>query len=55
VAATLLSCAFAWGGLVIPSLKPLSDYGWFVGFGVAFAVYAVLMRAVMPNPVARPT
>jgi nucleobase:cation symporter-1, NCS1 family len=44
VTATLLGCAFAWGGLVVPALKPLSDYGWFVGFGVAFAVYAVLMR-----------
>ena len=52
VAATLLGCAFAWGGLVIPALKPLSDYGWFVGFGVAFAVYVVLMRGT-PNALAR--
>ena len=44
VAATLLGCAFAWGGLVIPALKPLYDYAWFVGFGVAFVVYVVLMR-----------
>ena len=42
VAATLLGCALAWGGLVIPALKPLYDYAWFVGFGVAFAVYVVL-------------
>jgi len=54
VVATLLGCAFAWGGLLFPPLKPLVDYGWFVGFGVAFAVYAVLMRGT-PNPVARPT
>ncbi len=46
VAATLLGCALAWGGLLFPPLKPLYDYAWFVGFGVAFAVYAVLMRAV---------
>ena len=46
VAATLLGCAFAWGGLVIPALKPLSDYGWFVGFGVAFVVYAILMQGL---------
>jgi len=31
-------------GLLVPALKPLYDYAWFVGFGVAFALYAVLMR-----------
>jgi NCS1 family nucleobase:cation symporter-1 len=46
VVATLLGCALAWGGLVVPALKPLYDYAWFVGFGVAFAVYALLMRQV---------
>jgi NCS1 family nucleobase:cation symporter-1 len=45
VAATLLGCALAWGGLVIPALKPLYDYAWFVGFGVAFALYVGLSRA----------
>ncbi len=43
VVATLLGCALAWGGLVVPALKPLYDYAWFVGFGVAFGVYALLM------------
>ena len=43
VVATALGCALAWGGLVIPALKPLYDYAWFVGFGVAFAVYVALM------------
>jgi nucleobase:cation symporter-1, NCS1 family len=43
VAATVLGCALAWGGWVIPALKPLYDYAWFVGFGVAFVVYVVLM------------
>jgi len=33
-------------GLVVPALRPLFDYAWFVGFGVAFAVYAVAMRPV---------
>jgi NCS1 family nucleobase:cation symporter-1 len=42
--ATLLGCAFAWGGLVWPPLKPLYDYAWFVGFGVAFLAYVALMR-----------
>jgi NCS1 family nucleobase:cation symporter-1 len=45
VAATIMGCAFAWGGLVFPPLKPLYDYAWFVGFAVAFAVHAALMRS----------
>jgi NCS1 family nucleobase:cation symporter-1 len=39
VAATLLGCFFAWIGLIIPILRPLYDYAWFVGFGVAFLFY----------------
>jgi NCS1 family nucleobase:cation symporter-1 len=31
-------------GLVVPGLRVLYDYAWFVGFGVAFALYTVLMR-----------
>src|SRR5260221_5855203 len=44
VAATLAGCALAWGGLVIPFLKPLYSYAWFVGFGVAFAAHVALMQ-----------
>jgi NCS1 family nucleobase:cation symporter-1 len=44
VVATLAGCALAWGGLVVPVLKPLYDYAWFVGFAVAFGVYLGLMR-----------
>ena len=36
-------CALAWGGLVVPALKPLYDYAWFVGFAAAFGVYVALM------------
>ena len=43
VAATLAGCFFAWGGLVVPLLRPLYDYAWFVGFLVAGALYAGLM------------
>ena len=43
--ATLAGCAAAWGGLVIPALRPLYDYAWFVGFGVAGAVYLALSPA----------
>jgi NCS1 family nucleobase:cation symporter-1 len=31
-------------GLVVPALRVLYDYAWFAGFGVAFALYALLMR-----------
>jgi NCS1 family nucleobase:cation symporter-1 len=44
VAATLSGCALAWGGLIVPALRPLYDYAWFVGFVVAFVLYAALMR-----------
>ncbi|HMT07778.1 MAG TPA: NCS1 family nucleobase:cation symporter-1 [Pyrinomonadaceae bacterium] len=46
VVATLLGCFFAWIGLIIPSLSVLYDYGWFIGFGVAFAVHWLLSRTV---------
>jgi NCS1 family nucleobase:cation symporter-1 len=51
VAATLLGCALAWGGWVVPALKPLYDYAWFVGFGAAFVVYIVLMGRPRPGTV----
>jgi NCS1 family nucleobase:cation symporter-1 len=34
-------------GLVVPSLRVLYDYAWFVGFGMSFVVYWILMRAAM--------
>jgi nucleobase:cation symporter-1, NCS1 family len=43
VVATFGGCALAWGGLVIPVLKPLYDYAWFVGFFVSGALYVALM------------
>jgi NCS1 family nucleobase:cation symporter-1 len=39
VGATIAGCALAWGGLVVPALKPLYSYAWFVGFFVSGAVY----------------
>lgn len=42
VVATLAGCALAWGGLVIPALKPLYSYAWFVGFAVAGGVHWAL-------------
>jgi NCS1 family nucleobase:cation symporter-1 len=50
IAATIAGCALAWGGLIVPQLRPLYDYAWFVGFAVAAATYlaltAVATRAV---------
>ena len=53
VLATLAGCALAWGGLVIPALKPLYDYAWFVGFFVAGAMHVVLSSAFR-RPVVAP-
>jgi NCS1 family nucleobase:cation symporter-1 len=44
VVATFGGCFLAWGGLVIPLLRPLYDYAWFVGFFAAGGLYALLMR-----------
>jgi NCS1 family nucleobase:cation symporter-1 len=49
VIATAAGCFFAWIGLIISELRPLYDYGWFVGFGVAFFVHWALMKAVPPG------
>jgi len=42
IAATIAGCALAWGGLIVPQLRPLYDYAWFVGFAVAAATYLAL-------------
>jgi NCS1 family nucleobase:cation symporter-1 len=44
LAALAAGVAVALVGLVVPPLRPLYDYAWFVGFATAFAVYALLMR-----------
>jgi NCS1 family nucleobase:cation symporter-1 len=42
ILATIIGCALAWGGLVIPPLRPLYDYAWFVGFASAAVAYVTL-------------
>jgi NCS1 family nucleobase:cation symporter-1 len=49
VIATLLGCALAWGGLIIPPLKPLYDYAWFVGLFVSGITYLALMKLFPPT------
>jgi len=50
VIATAIGCFLAWGGLAIPPLAPLVDYGWFVGaFGAAVS-YLIAHRWFAPKP-----
>jgi NCS1 family nucleobase:cation symporter-1 len=44
VIALALGAGIALSGLVIPSLRFLYDYSWFVGFVVSFASYYAMMR-----------
>jgi NCS1 family nucleobase:cation symporter-1 len=49
VVALAAGVAIALMGLAVPALRLLYDYAWFVGFGVAGAVYVALMqRAEVP-------
>jgi len=41
---TLVGCGVSWGGLLVPALKGLYDFAWFVGFAAAGAVYYFGMR-----------
>jgi len=47
MAALAAGAGLAFIGLVVPSLRVLYDYAWFVGFGMSFIVYWILMRAAM--------
>jgi NCS1 family nucleobase:cation symporter-1 len=51
VAATTLGCAFAWIGRFWDPMKPVYNYAWFVGFGVALVVHAALMGPSATTPV----
>jgi len=44
IVALVLGIAVALVGLAVPSLRGLYDNAWFVGFGVSFAGYFVMMR-----------
>ena len=49
VVATLIGCVLAWIGLVVPALRPLYDYAWFVGFGASAVTHLVLMKLSPPQ------
>ena len=44
VVATLAGCALAWAGLLIPALRPIYDYAWFVGFITSAVVYLAVVK-----------
>jgi NCS1 family nucleobase:cation symporter-1 len=48
VAALAAGAGVAFIGLVVPPLRVLYNYAWFVGFLVSFLAYLVLMRRVAP-------
>jgi NCS1 family nucleobase:cation symporter-1 len=45
MAALAAGAGLAFVGLVVPPLRGLYDYAWFVGFGMSFVVYWITMRA----------
>jgi NCS1 family nucleobase:cation symporter-1 len=47
---TLVGCGAAWIGLVVAPLRPLYDYAWFVGFGVAGGMHLALTYALGQVP-----
>jgi NCS1 family nucleobase:cation symporter-1 len=54
IVATAVGCGLAWGGLVIPALKPLYDYAWFVGFFASGLTHLALSSGVSRATTARP-
>ena len=44
ISATAIGCFLAWGGLAIPAMAPLVDYGWFVGAFGAAVTYLIAHR-----------
>jgi NCS1 family nucleobase:cation symporter-1 len=52
IAATVLGCGAAWIGLIVPALRPLYDYAWFVGFAVSFATYLVVAKSTQVRELA---
>ncbi len=51
IGATLIGAAVALAGMFWEPLRPIYNWSWFVGFGLAGAVYWALMQGrVPPSP-----
>ncbi len=48
IAALAIGCGVAFVGLIYAPLRVLYDYAWFVGFGVSFVAYSLLMTVRQP-------
>jgi NCS1 family nucleobase:cation symporter-1 len=53
IAALASGAAVAFVGLLLPPLRILYNYAWFVGFAVSFSAYFVLTRASEPQAAAQ--
>ncbi len=53
IVALAAGAAVAFIGLLLPSLRTLYNYAWFVGFAVSFCAYFALMRVNQPQPIAQ--
>ena len=53
VLALMLGAGTALVGLVVPPLRVLYDYSWFVGFAVSFVAYCGLMKLPGKEPANR--
>jgi len=50
MAALAVGAGVAFVGLIVPSLRVLYDYAWFVGFAGSFLAYWALMRGTTRAP-----
>src|ERR1700732_3993662 len=50
IAALAAGAAVSFIGLLLPSLRTLYNYAWFVGFAVSFFAYLTLMKVNQPQP-----
>src|ERR1700676_2196482 len=53
IAALAAGAAVAFIGFLLPPLRILYNYAWFVGFAVSFVAYLALMKVNQPQPVAQ--
>jgi NCS1 family nucleobase:cation symporter-1 len=52
ITALAAGATVAFIGLLVPPLRILYNYAWFVGFAVSFFAYLALMKANQPQPIA---
>jgi NCS1 family nucleobase:cation symporter-1 len=53
IAALAAGAAVAFIGLLLPPLRILYNYAWFVGFAVSFVAYLALTKVNQAQPVAQ--